>query len=167
MDWLGGQPDWLDLDAYRSGFTAYRTSTTAVSGVVGTNLFPASFYPTTGQITSDYTYAPATNNKLTVANAGWYMVTIGVGLSAFGGNELHLLVYRNGTLVKNAYAVSASSVGEWQAFLGSCSFIVYCNAGDYLQPGYYLNAAASSVFVGEATGLYSSWSVSLLNRSLL
>jgi hypothetical protein len=153
-----------------SGFTAYTTSTTAVgAGAAGNQLFPNSFYATTGQITSDYTYAPATANQLTVSQAGWYMVTINTGVrsAALANNEMNLLLYQNGSVVRMALGSTQGALYTYSPKYISGSFIVYCNAGDYLQPGYSLDNAVSTPVVGDATGTYATFTVALMNRSLL
>jgi hypothetical protein len=150
-----------------SGFRQYRTLTATVTSTSGGALFPNSFFNTQDTCTSDITSAPATNNQITVANAGWYavsvyaMITTAVVDQFFRGQ-----LYKNGSLAKSmgptVYPTSSSQA--WM-FGGSCQ--IYCNAGDTLQPGYYSSYAGTGVLTGETTGTECYWEVALLNRSLL
>lgn len=157
-----------------SGFRQYRTLTATVAAGTGSSLFPNSFFDTNDKITPDYTSAPATNNKITVANAGWYMVTVSCSLGGNSGSTAQTaispLLYHNGSIYQwgnPSLYFDYSLTGDFGATAMGSSFIVYCNAGDTLQPGYNTSSANSLTLTGEATGGKTYWSVALLNRSLL
>jgi hypothetical protein len=151
-----------------SGFSAHNNSTTAVASTSGNNLFPNSFYNVTEEISSDLTYAPATANKITVANAGWYMVSVyALITTSIVSQAFRALLYQNGSAVKSLGPTvdpSTSSLGDF-IFGGSC--LIYCQAGDTLQPGYNSSISISGALVGETTGQGAYWQVALMNRSLL
>lgn len=144
-----------------SGFRQYRASTTAVSTTVNTvELFPASFFDSNSYQTSDFTYTSSTN-KLTVANTGWYLVRINSlvqrAAAAQTYSAMQAVLYHNGSIAQygrsNWFYQYASATYPAQWF--GDHFMVYCNAGDYLQPGYLAqnaSSAGSMTIAGDGTG---------------
>ena len=151
-----------------SGFRAYNSSGTATPTVTGTQKFPSNFFNATAIKSDDLTYAPGTSNRLTISVAGWYMVKMQQQMS-YGGNvskHFYFALYKNGAVEQISGTDSWTS--NWSSTSsGGCegTFIIYCAAGDYLEPGYDVNSSTGSLMPGDAAGLRSYWSVSLLNRS--
>jgi hypothetical protein len=154
--------DFLPPSTVGSGFRAYRNSTSTVAASLNDNLFGNSFFDTTQYLTSDLTYAAGTNNKLTVSIDGWYQVTLAFRPNTSSGSDVYQgTISRNGTLIQRGNA-QTSGTGTQRVI--AASFIVYCAANDYLQPGYW--AASTNPFAGESTGAATYWEVALINRSL-
>lgn len=150
-----------------STFRAYNNSTTAVNGSTGTNTFPNSFFNVTDLASPDFTYSTATANTLTVANAGSIKVVVHVLEAAVTTpHYVRPALYHNGSAVRQGPVVVVSSTLA-NTFTFGFSWSLYCQAGDTLQPGYWLNGAVSSVFVGESTGQFTYWEAATTNRSLL
>lgn len=150
-----------------SGFRRYRTSTTGVSISSGNNLLPGSFFDTADIITEDFTYTSSTNS-LVIGNAGWYMISLQIALSGFLSSNYAVApqIIQNSQIA----AWSNQSFGTAGSFGGSSiiagTFLLYCDAGDVLQPGYNANTSPSSTMVGAAGGAQTFWSVALVNRSI-
>lgn len=148
-----------------SGFRSAYLSTTAQTALTGTNILANSMF-TQQTATPDMVYAPASNNMLTVKNAGWYMVSIQLAQNgAFGGSyELGPVLYHNGAVYRAGGRAAQTSHADAMA----STFLVYCNVNDTLQPGYFSGYTASlACFVGDAGGTLTYFDVALLNRSLL
>lgn len=143
-----------------SGFRAYRTSASTVAVSSGTNLLASSFFDTVQDNTADLTYATATNNKLTVSIAGWYIVKICLKPSGAASIYLGPTLYQNGTLIQIGNPNNLSS-----GYPAADTFIVYCSAGDYLQPGTL--SSSTPTLNGEGTGAYCYWEVTLANCGTL
>jgi hypothetical protein len=147
-----------------SGFRRYRGSGT-VSQPSGVNLIPGSFFTTPDLQTEDYTYDHATN-KLTVSQAGWYIVQIEATLSTaiIGDKYIQMLLYKNGVAVQAAPELNGPSgsilLAGGVTFGGT--FVVYCEAEDYLQPG----CASDNAFtlVGGAGGVQTYFQAAFLNN---
>lgn len=166
MAWVSAAVNLIPIPStpIGSGFRQYRTGTGTVTPASGANaLASASFFDTNQYRTSDFTYTSSTNT-LTVANAGWYMVTMNYLISSISGTaNYQCLIYKNGTL--DQYGGGWWSTGGNQPGNFGASFIIYCNAGDTLKPGIQ-SQGGGVVITGEATGTKTYWSVSLMNRSL-
>lgn len=148
-----------------SNFRQYRASaTTATLTDNAVSLFPASFFDTNSYQTADYTYAPSTN-KLTVSTTGLYMVKLNVLISPLSTAAQWAgptpVIYKNGAVNKygrSTYFYAASSgvtLPTTQPFWFGDTFLMYLNAGDYIQPGYFNGTSSTSVassIAGEGTG---------------
>ena len=151
-----------------SGFRAYNSSGSSTPTVTGTQKFPSNFFNATAIKSDDLTYTPGTSNRLTISVAGWYMVKMQQQMS-YGGNvskHFYFALFRNGSVEQISGTDSWTS--NWSSTSsGGCegTFIIYCAAGDYLEPGYDVNSSTGGLMPGDAAGLRSYWSVSLLNRS--
>lgn len=147
-----------------SGFRQYRSNTAGVSiSTTGTpTLLPNSLFDTNQWLTADLTSAPATANKVTVSIPGWYMVTICYRILT-GGVHLWPVLYHNGSAVQQGNLVP--EVGSNYNAPAQSTFLVYCAAGDTLQPGIFVSSSTS--IYGEATGSYSYWEVALVNCGTL
>jgi len=155
-------------DYVGSGFRATKTSGTQ-SCSNNYNLLPNSFF-TQEYKTADFTYTPATANKLTASVAGWYHVEISLGLTINSMiTDMAVCLYKNGVVNKKAgsgWGVSYLGLVRGPAGVAG-SFIIYLSAGDYIQPGYWQTTAYSGTgtIVGDANSTY--FDVSLINKSLL
>lgn len=151
-----------------SGFRATRTSTSAVAtGTANTSVvLPASFFNAGADAvsTSDYGWNTSTGT-VTVANAGWYQVTLQVMQnSAFGSNYLlGLELFHNGSNARHGPRINQGGYAN----IMHAVWNIYCNAGDTLQGGTFNTFGAISALIGEATGIGTFFEVSLANRSLL
>jgi hypothetical protein len=152
-----------------SGFRRYRSSTSGVGMSDGANLIPGSFFDTADINTGEYTYDHSTN-KITVTKAGWYGVSLSVKFDTYLNNGLAGIIITP-LLYKNSFIAEwgTQSFGVAGGYGGSSSlsstWIVYCNAGDYLQPGYDAEHDPASDMIGGG-GSETYWKVSLLNWSL-
>lgn len=151
--------------AVGSGFRAYRTTTTPVTLSAGDNLLANNFFDTVATVTTDLTSAPATNNKVTVSVAGWYVVTVSLALNIGSGGSAGPALYKNGSVIRHGTInTSLTGTGYYSA---TGTFVVYCAAGDYLQPGVYCDAGSVSGTKGEATGTWTYWELAFSNRGTL
>ena len=148
-----------------SVFRQYRASTSTVTIASGNNLLANSFFDTNQYLTSDLTYAAGTQNKLTISVAGTYMVKMSFYIDAggAGSNALGPILYHNGSVAQfgNQVVTSSGYTGPW-----GDSFLIYCAAGDTLQPGTSSNISTFNLF-GESTGAYCYWEVALCNCGTL
>lgn len=152
-----------------SGYRVYKSSGTHTITANGDNLFPNSFFNGFDYGTSDYTYDAATANKLTVAYTGWYHVQINVGLTINTMiTDMAAVLYRNGTMVQRGpsfWGITNGVIGtRGPAHVGG-SFIIYLEAGDYIQPGYWqttLYSASGTLTAGSSTTYFAA---SLINKS--
>lgn len=150
-----------------SGFRRYRASGSGVSQSSGVNLIASNFFDTAELITDDLTYAGGSNNKLTVSVPGWYLVKLQIPLSSWiqSANTIQMLLYKNGSVIAAGpetfgTAALGAPTGGGSNFGGT--FVVYCNAGDYLQPG--CNASTSFTLVGGPSGTQCHYEVVFLNN---
>lgn len=80
------------------------------------------------------------NGRYICPATGWYQVSVGVGAgSTAAGQTLVAGLYKNGNSVTQGSASQSAASGLTMA--AELSDIVYCQAGDYLQPAFYINAA--------------------------
>ena len=150
-----------------SGFRAYKSSGSQ-SCSNGYRSLPASFF-TEEYRTADYTYNAADLNKLTVSISGWYHVEISLGLTINTMvTDMAVCLWKNGTVNKKTGSVwgVTSIINRGPAGVAG-SFIIYLQAGDYIQPGYWQTTAynAAGTIVGDANSTY--FDVALINKSLL
>jgi hypothetical protein len=135
-----GFVDDADASVIGDMFRAIGNSVTAVT--IGNNascvLFPNNFFDTVEIATPNYTWAPATANKLTVSKAGVYIVTItvqwvpnGIATYAYFG----LGIFRNGILMHSESDVITSPGALPFFIVHSQTFEVPMKPGDYVQPG--------------------------------
>ncbi|AEJ95422.1 structural protein [Mycobacterium phage Microwolf] len=143
----------------------------ANSGVsAGRHLFPANFYDSTDLATPDI-IVDRTNGKFTASLAGWYRCEIGfrVNPNAFlSAWNCAPAIFKNGTVHRvgtDAYCFFYFGIGAGARY-AQTSFSVYLDAGDYVQAGYDAGQAHGSLITGEAAGVETYFSISLLNRSL-
>jgi hypothetical protein len=124
------------------------TDTTVPSSSNGA-MFPNNFFETVDYISDDLTYTPNSNCRVTVQTPGTYLCTWRVrhGLYASGSMGEGVL-YKNGvreclggiadTQFSAGFAVIVSKQ-DATAFVGQ----VYCNAGDYINPGMHFSSSMS------------------------
>lgn len=152
-----------------SGFRACRTSTSTSSFSTGYQLFPNSFLDTVTYSTDDYTWTPATNCKVTVGVSGWYQINVGFGMPINTMmTEVAPTFYKNGSVFSRGVSVwGVTSVVNRAPSSCQSSFNVYLQAGDYVQPGYWMTTAysASGTMNGDTSGLTTYFEVTLANRS--
>ncbi|AYB68978.1 minor tail protein [Mycobacterium phage DismalStressor] len=155
--------------AVGSGAKMARTSTANVGVSVGRFLLPQNFYQSVDLATPDIVADPV-NGKFTVSLAGWYRVEIAfrVRTNVFASTwNLAPVLYKNGQVHRVGtdcylfYYFGAGAGGRY----AQTSFGVYLDAGDSVQSGYDASVAQSSLFTGEASGVETYFSISLLNRS--
>lgn len=147
-----------------SGFRAYNNSASTVNAAVGNNIFPNDFYNVTQTITQDMTYS-TTGNALTVAEAGWYTVTVAVLLvSTYVDQWVSVDLYHNGSFYENGGSQFIASAASTTVIKDA--FQIYLSAGDTVQPGYY-SSAAGAAFTADTAGTKTYFSVGLMNRSLM
>ena len=150
-----------------SGFRAVKGSGTQACSN-NYNLLPNSFFAQEYS-TADYTYTPATANKLQVSVSGWYHIEISLGLSINTMiTDMAVALYKNGLVNKKAGSFwgAAGLTGRGPAAVAG-SFIVYLSAGDYIQPGYWQTTVYSGTgtMVGDSNSTY--FDVALINKSML
>jgi len=156
-----------------SGFRQYRTSTATATLSAGLNSFPAGWFGVRQYCTPDL--LPQTNGDyVQVTKAGWYLVCINQLEAAVVSIHTARPAVYHGTTLANLFSASTAQQGPsmyvgstaTEAYLFGGSIPVYCNAGDYLAPGYYGSTAIGSALTGEATGMQTYWSVAAMNFSL-
>lgn len=153
-----------------SGFRRYRVSGSTVSQGSGTNLIASNFFDTADLITDDITYAGGSNNKVTVSVSGWYLVNFKVRFdddlgSTANGELVQALLYVNGTAVQSGVGSWGTGPTSWYgAEDAGGTFVQYLNAGDYVQPGLYIQNTSRGL-VGGASGVQSHFEVVFLNNT--
>ena len=155
-----GAADNKPPDVVGSGCRVTRTSATQVNFAAGATStdFPASYFDTVREQSSDITPTLA-NGRLTVTREGWYMVSVSVEITGSNSARLGLGIKKNGVL----YAMGS---GTYSSALGvQATFIIYLNAGEYVNACYANTDISQWGTRGQADGSRTFLSMSLLNRS--
>ncbi|QNO12759.1 minor tail protein [Mycobacterium phage Grif] len=130
----------------------------------------ANFFDTVDVTTPDIIPNTA-NARFTVSLSGWYACELGfsVNPNAFASAwKTAPMLYKNGVpfaIGTDSYAFYYFGIGAGPRFAHT-NFLVYLNAGDYVQAGYDADSAASTRIQGEGNGLETFFNITLLNRSL-
>ena len=156
-----------------SGFRAFRSTTTntglGTTGTVtlggGTYTYyglAASSFDTVQWITGDLTFTSSTNT-LTVSIAGWYMVEVGLGITASATSNIGAGLLHNGSLYE-AGDINVYTAGTNGAI--KASFVIYCTANDTLRPAMvYISSGLG--YSGDANGVACYFAASLMNCGTL
>jgi hypothetical protein len=150
-----------------SFFRQYRAGTGIVGVSSGFAVCPANFFDSVDAKTADFTFNSATNS-LTVGYEGTYYCNLRYAINNLPGNgKFDPTLYQNGSMVRrgNGAFADASFGANSPSGIGT-GFIVYCKAGDVLQPGFWAGGSYSALRTGDSTGTQSYFEVGLLNRSL-
>lgn len=172
-NWVAGAVNLIALPSTTLGstFKAANTSTAVVSSSSGNNTFPNGFFNDTITTTADIGALTA-SNTVTVQEAGTYQITISVLLAntlsdvLLGLNLLRGINGATPTLVERGHTSFIDNGGLVNGYTVATSFMLYCNAGDVLQPGYFYSGTTGNAFVGDTTGASTYFKVGLMNRSL-
>jgi hypothetical protein len=131
------------------GFRAYRSVTSGVSAPSGP--WPNNCLDTVEYLTSEFTWQPASQCRLYVSVSDWYVVGMRNGRASTANQVAQL--YRNGVQVRSSGTGSTASVdGFW---------LIYLNAGDYIQPG---SNGAGGNLVGSADGANTFFEVTRVGK---
>ena len=134
-----------------TAFRASRRVTTDTTVASSTNgvMIPNNFFETVDYISDDLTYDPNSNCRITVKTPGTYLVTFRIFHGLYSsGNAGQGVVFKNsvrealGAIADTQFSAGFAVIVSKQdstAFVGQ----VYCNAGDYLNPGYVFTASMS------------------------
>jgi hypothetical protein len=142
-----------------SGAHITRTSTTAVGLPTGVNVLANNFFANTSLVTSDIT-VDLTTGRFTVSKAGWYQMELGLLISGSAiFEDWNPILFVNGTGVKSG----GPRMNE-QTY-GQSSWSWYLAVGDYVQGGTYRVSGSNAVLTGESTGMWTYFSIALMNRS--
>ena len=130
----------------------YRAATTGVSFGFGfgggTGMFPNNSLDTVEYISSDLTWTPGSNCRVTVSKPGMYVVTVGAATN--NTPTAQALLYVNGDLKRQG-----SSFGNGSLFANTWS--VRLNEGDYINPG--LRSQTGTSLVGNTDGSISYFEI--------
>jgi hypothetical protein len=159
-----------------SGIKINRTAATTGALSSGENVFPIGWFGNIVDKTDDLTYDTSGTSvgKVTVSVEGWYKCDICVattGASAGGGVVYTILWTGSGAGARTVAAYGGQSRFNAAGGTGPVlngSFQIYLKAGEYVEPGYYSNAAISAA-MGSTDATFAAktcwWKVSLMNRS--
>jgi len=126
----------------------YRAATGTVASNIGDRTLPGSLFDNTQRCTSDIT-VDYTNGKFTVSKSGPYIFRFGCKFTAVATAQMiEPLCYVNGSIYERGDAMSWSTAAQIRY---AATFVIYLNAGDYVQPGANFTATAPS-YSGESTG---------------
>lgn len=146
----------------------YRASTAGVGTAVAIQTVPGNTFDTVDKISPDMTW-DKTTSKLTVSKPGMYMVRVRLEFSTVIGANANccLAIYRNGAVYEyGAESDGAPGVYGVAVVSGASNlsetFMVYCDAGDSLQPGCVFGTQGLSI-VGDSTGAYTAFTVSRIS----
>ena len=134
-----------------SGARFYRGLTAGVAGSANA-VIPNNTLNETEYLTSDYTWAPASNCRVTVAKTDWYIVSARVAYSAASGAAVRL--YRNGVIAR-------TSSGSNSIFGNVITSVMYLQAGDYVQIG----LTAGATIVGSAGGADTYFEITRVGKA--
>lgn len=154
-----------------------KNTATKITAATGEGKFDSSFYVAAGggsgvdRVSSDIT-AAYTTGRYTVTYAGWYYAEVSFTTNASppysGYFNVAPAVYVQGTL----YKIGADSLGSYGGGFGNygrsahSSFIVYLEASQYVEAGYYnYGASNASFFEGDTNGVSTFFSIAMLNRT--
>lgn len=140
----------------RVGTTGYAV-TNQTSGAFPANNYDTSSGSNTG-VSPDITYTAA-SNRFTAVKAGQYVVKVGQKHSSLGGSTFQLLLYKNGALYERGTQRTTGTHGTE-------TFIVWLNAGEYVEPGYAANFSGNNFF-GGTDGTETYFSITLANQGSL
>lgn len=164
-----------------SGARMYRADTAGVDVSSGANQLPTDFFDTIVENTDDIT-ADVSAGTFTVSQDGWYNVDAQFSLDDFWGGfaplspfPLFLTLYKTpyggspavecqiGDVLMG-YALSGFTTASPRAASGSVR--IYLQAGDSVGLGYNANTSKTAVFIGDAGGVGTYFTITLANRSL-
>lgn len=148
-----------------SGFSRSRTLSTTANLSKGDQLFPNGWFDKVDYVTPDYAYV-STGNALTVSAAGWYLVNIvqyASGGIILDGGQIRSTVRRNGKVVHTGPPMNSNQTVGQQGFDGT--FLVYCDAGDILQPGYISSWDYSAFLKTGDAGKSTYWTVNFMSNT--
>lgn len=145
-------------DVVGSGAVISRRSSTAVAMAGGTHPFPNNFF---GQIDaqSQDISINLTTGAFTVGYDGWYAICAGVLLNGALFEKSNMTVYRNGVFIRFGGAFDDGQISN------QATWLLYLQAGDAVQAGYFRESGSNAVMVGDSTGTWTYHSIALLNRS--
>lgn len=164
-----------------SGARMFRASTSAVDVSAGAHQLPTGFFDTVAESTADIT-ASTSAGTFTVSQDGWYNIDAQFSLADFWGGfsplspfPLFLTVYKTPSGgspavecqigdVLMGYALSGFTTASPRAACGSAR--IYLQAGDSVQLGYNADTGKTDVFIGDAAGIGTYFTLTLANRSL-
>lgn len=153
-----------------SFFRIYRANTGLVNRSNGYNPLPSNFFDTVEQITPDFVFNSLGTGELTIGYEGTYFVNMRFVINFMPDNaRTDALLYQNGVLVRRGFGTFSEAgglAGANQPTGMGGGFVVYCKAGDKLQPGVYCSTTMNSFLNGNPSGNDCYWEVGLLNRSL-
>jgi hypothetical protein len=148
------------------GWRVSRTSSSGTTLTNGDQMFDSSYFDTPVYLTDGLTH-DASSNKITVSVPGWYLVTVNQGggsAISIGSGRQAATLHLNGAKVQQAADNFSQPTSDFAGFNGT--FIVYCAAGDYLQPGYNTTwpSGSNSLLKGESSGTQTFWSGTFLGN---
>ena len=164
-----------------SGACMYRADTGGVDVSSGANQLPTDFFDTLNECTDDIT-PDVSAGIFTVSQDGWYNIDFQASLADFWGGfaplspfPLFLELYKTPSGgspavecqigdVAMGYALSGFTTASPRAISGSCR--VYLQSGDSVGLGYNADTSKTDVFIGDAAGIGTRFTITLANRSL-
>ena len=164
-----------------SGARMFRADTGGVDVSSGANILPADFFDTVAENTADIT-CDVSAGTFTVSQDGWYNVDFQAALADFTVGfaplppfPMVLTIYKtpsggSPTLecqigdVLMGIALSVFTTTSPRAASGSAR--IYLQAGDSVGLGYNANTSKTDVFIGDAGGVGTYFTITLANRSL-
>jgi hypothetical protein len=143
-----------------SGCKLIRQNTAGVAFAAGATStdFPANFFDAIQASSADMT-GTLSNGRITVSNAGWYIVVAGIAITSSNSARLGLGIKQNG-------AMEFFGTGTYSPARGhSICTVMYLNAGEYVNACYSNSDISNWNVVGVADGSQTFLSVVLANRS--
>ena len=154
-----------------------KNTSTKITADSGEGKFDSSFYVASAggsgvdRVSADIS-ASYVDGSYTVTYAGWYYVEVGfttnASTPAFGAFNVAPAVYVQGAL----YKVGADALGSFGGGFGNyarsaqSSFVIYLDAGQYVESGYYnFGGSNSNFFEGDTNGVSTYFSIAMLNRT--
>lgn len=140
-----------------------RANTANVSAPSGVAMSPNNFYDTLLTKSDDVEFDPGNNNAITIPVTDWWTFTISVvcrvGIDANEG--IAAAIFQEGAIV----ALNTMPWSQSDGFVSQGSHLLYCTAGDIIQPGYYADGSGLSLS-GDPGGFLTHFAGAPLGRGI-
>lgn len=135
-------------------FRAYRNTSTGISRASGDRVLPANCLNVLERISDDFGW-DAASQSLVITKAGAYIFTMRIETdgNVAGNEKWDALLYKNAVLVgRSSQAAGVDGVVSNAFRAVSGAFVVYCEVGDVIRPGFGNSNNQTKTIVGDGGG---------------
>lgn len=162
-----------------TGFKIYRYSWATYTLPAGYGLLPNGFFDSVAVMTEGIEFDPANNNAITIPVSDWWIFTYNLTTGSYGAGEAAAgAIYQEGSVtgMNNTAWMPTGDVtgsgsgglgwtGSVENFVSQGTHLLYCEAGDVIQPGFY-HDGAGTVVLGDVNGYLTQLTGAPLGRGI-